>query len=76
MGVPISFLTKYSPIQFEIIGSFNAGQHGEDIGAVKCDIEINGKIVKWNGPVINGKPIYKRIIIKRKEIDNEHQKSN
>lgn len=66
MGVPISFLTKYNPNQFEIIGSFNAGQHGDEIGARKVEIEVNGKKVQWNGPVIDGKPLYKRIIIKHK----------
>ena len=32
MGVPISFLSKYNPDQFEIVGSFNNGEHGEEIG--------------------------------------------
>ena len=68
MGVPISFLTKYNPNQFEIIGSFNAGQHGDEIGAKKVEIEVNGKKVQWNGPVIEGKPLYKRIIIKHKGV--------
>lgn len=68
MGVPISFLTKYNPNQFEIIGSFNAGQHGDEIGAKKVEIEVNGKKVQWNGPVMDGKPLYKRIIIKHKSL--------
>lgn len=66
MGVPITFLDKYNPDQFEILGSFNAGQHGEDIGATKTEIENNGKILKWNGPVVNGKPLYKRIVIRHR----------
>ncbi len=37
MGVPISFLDKHNPTQFEIFGSFNAGTHGEDIGAKDGD---------------------------------------
>lgn len=31
VGVPISFLDKYSPEQFEIIGSFNNGEHGAEL---------------------------------------------
>ena len=49
MGVPITFLDKYCPEQFEILG---LDDHRE---------EWRGK-----GPDINGKTIYRRIIIKRK----------
>jgi hypothetical protein len=66
MGVPITFLDKYNPDQFEILGSFNAGQHGEEIGARKVQIENNGKKTLWNGPVVNGKPLYKRIVIRHR----------
>ncbi len=68
IGVPISFLDKYNPDQFEIIGSFNNGIHGEEVGATKVEIEINGKVSLWNGPVICKKPLYKRIIIRHKRI--------
>ena len=67
MGVPISFLTKYNPKQFEIVGLFNDGSQGEMLGAVKTDAIKSGKLVKRNGPVINKKIIYGRIIIKRKK---------
>lgn len=66
MGVPITFLDKYNPDQFEIIGSFNAGAHGEELGSVKTLIITKGKEMMWNGPVVNKVPLYKRIIIKRK----------
>ncbi len=66
MGVPISFLDKYSPEQFEIIGSFNAGSHGESLGATKTEIETKGKVMMWNGPVVEKRPLYKRIVIKHK----------
>lgn len=66
MGVPITFLDKYNPAQFEIIGSFNNGAHGADLGARKTTIFTNGKPVNWNGPAIKSRPLYKRIIIKRK----------
>lgn len=59
MGVPISFLDKYNPDQFEIIGmSAN--------GAVPNYIKLPWA-TKHNNPFINGKPIYQRIFIKRKK---------
>jgi hypothetical protein len=64
MGVPITFLDKYCPEQFEIVGSFNAGSHGAEIGALSTDTLINGVLKKWNGPVVNQTPLYKRILIK------------
>lgn len=68
MGVPISFLSKYNPDQFEIIGSFNAGIHGEEIGARKTETYVNGKIIQWNGPVVEKQPLYKRIVIRHKRV--------
>ena len=70
MGVPITFLDKYNPEQFIIVGSFNAGSHGDQIGALKTETITKGKTIMWNGPVVNKKPYYKRIIIKRK-LENE-----
>ncbi len=66
MGVPITFLEKYNPDQFRIVGSFNAGSHGEELGAVKTETETKGKVIMWNGPVVGRKPLYKRIVIQRK----------
>ena len=66
MGVPITFLDKYNPDQFEIVGSFNAGAHAEEIGARKTETDTKGKTIMWNGPVVNRTPLYKRIIIKKK----------
>ena len=67
MGVPISFLDKYSPEQFEIIGSFNNGEHGAEIGAKRIEILTEGKKMMWNGPAVDKNPMYKRIIIKHKK---------
>lgn len=53
MGVPVSFLNKYCPEQFEIIG--HIGSCGEDGYSFK------------NAIYINGKKKYKRILIKRKQ---------
>ncbi|HTT84496.1 MAG TPA: adenine-specific methyltransferase EcoRI family protein [Rhizomicrobium sp.] len=66
MGVPITFLDKYNPDQFEIVGSYNNGEHGEEVGARKVQIVTNGTIMNWNGPAVNGKPLYKRILIRHR----------
>ena len=64
MGVPITFLDKYNPDQFEIIGSYNNGAHGRQLGARKTVAISGGKSLLWNGPVVNKVPLYKRIVIK------------
>lgn len=51
MGVPITFMTKYSPDQFEIVGELNHG----------CDNEYD--LAK---PVIDGVEKYTRILIRNK----------
>ncbi len=69
MGVPISFLDKYDPDQFEIVGSFNASninnktQEGY-VPSTDTAIVLNGRRQLWNGPVINEHPLYKRIVIR------------
>ena len=54
MGVPITFLDKYNPEQFEILGI--------DRPLVE---EINGKVSRF---IIDGKEIYARIVIRNKRI--------
>lgn len=56
MGVPITFLAKYNPEQFEILGLANSARY---IGDFPCYT------------VIDGIKIYNRILIKRRR-DNEH----
>ena len=59
MGVPITFLDKYNPEQFEILGcSYSYGD---------CGKHIDG--TSW-GCKIKGKDIYKRLFIRRR-ITNE-----
>lgn len=51
MGVPITFIDKYNPNQFEIIGELNHG----------CDNEYDlGK------PILNGKEKFPRILIRKR----------
>jgi hypothetical protein len=59
MGVPITFLDKFNPDQFEIVSS--------------NDVRVNSKVpfkehglVKDKDGTINGKPTYVRILIKRR----------
>ena len=59
MGVPITFLDKYSPDQFEIFGmSASAGYNAEIVG-----IPFLGK--KDARPLIDGKNTYARIFIRQ-----------
>lgn len=58
MGVPITFMPKYNPDQFEIIGC-------SDNGAVDDEYKLP-HFKKHNEPYINGKKVYKRIFIRRK----------
>lgn len=53
IGVPITFLDKYNPDQFEIMG-------------------LDDHRVEWRGrgPDLNGKAMYRRIIIRRKQSEN------
>ena len=59
MGVPISFLSKHSPEQFEIIGSDYEVREGKLPELLKKN---------WNGKIdrgyINGNRIYSRLLIK------------
>ena len=53
MGVPITFMDKYNPEQFEIIGL--------DRYTVPKQFLVGGRVA------INGQPRYARILIRRKK---------
>ena len=67
MGVPISFLTKYCPEQFEILDGWNNGNSAPNPGAktIKATMKT-GKPINWNGPAVDSTPKYFRILIKHK----------
>jgi hypothetical protein len=67
MGVPISFLSKYNPDQFEIVGFWNNGQAGDEIGANRTSAISAGKPIFWNGPTVNGETKYFRILVRHNE---------
>ena len=58
MGVPISFLGKYSPEQFEIVGATESEGKGFSNGIWKSESKVSQ-------PLINGERIYKRIFIRK-----------
>lgn len=60
IGVPITFLDKYNPAQFEIVDA-NDYRKNENV-----PIKPHGLIKDKEG-AINGKPTYARILIKRKQ---------
>jgi hypothetical protein len=58
MGVPITFLDKYNPDQFEILGNSNVrGQREHLMNKVKCATDCT---------YVNGKPQYARIFIRHR----------
>ena len=60
MGVPITFLHKYNPSQFEIVWTSDRGGDGR-----LENLKVKNAI-RFDAPVVNGKGLYKRIFIKRK----------
>ena len=71
MGVPITFLDKYCPEQFEIIGGFNGYKESDEANGLLCGtpteyIDKNGKIKTWTGPTINKKTCYYRLLIRKR----------
>ena len=59
MGVPVTFLEKYNPEQFKIVGNSNvAGEREHVSNGVKCPSDC---------AYLKGKPVYTRIFIERKK---------
>ena len=66
MGVPITFLGKYNPSQFEIVGLCNDKRY-DDPSFIKCEkYYLDDKHKSFQGCVLNGKAPYARIFIKKK----------
>jgi hypothetical protein len=61
MGVPITFLNKYNPEQFEILWRADANIANEN-----NKYHISGFLDKGWAPLVTGKFVYKRILIRRK----------
>jgi len=69
MGVPITYLEKHNPDQFEILGATESEGKGFSNG-------LHDKRSKVKQPLINGERVYKRIFIKRKEANDYGNESN
>ena len=67
MGVPITFLDKYSPNQFEVIGLMNDTRFESDEFIKGEAVHLDEQHKKFVGAVLNGKATYARIIIRRKK---------
>lgn len=65
MGVPVSFLNKYNPSQFEIVGS----DYEVKLGLLPDLLNKN-----WDGKTdrayLNGRRLYSRILIRNRKINN------
>ncbi|MBP3439971.1 MAG: adenine-specific methyltransferase EcoRI family protein [Tidjanibacter sp.] len=60
MGVPITFLYKYNPEQFELVWTTDRGGDGM--------IEyLKKEHTRFDAPVVNGQGMYKRILIRKKQ---------
>ena len=59
MGVPITFLYKYNPTQFEIIGMSASAGYNKDIVGIPFIGEKDARCL------INGKNVYARILIRK-----------
>lgn len=59
MGVPISFLSKLNPKQFEVVGTSANGQ-------VETELKI-GDYKTYNNPYLGSRKVYQRVFIKHKK---------
>jgi hypothetical protein len=57
MGVPITFLYKYCPTQFEIVGITENADYLKPLYLDGCE--------KYDRPYVNGKRMYSRLLIKK-----------
>ena len=59
MGVPITFLDKYCPTQFEIVGITENAEYLKPLYLDGCE--------KYDRPYVNGKRMYSRLLIHKKK---------
>ena len=59
MGVPITFLDKYCPEQFEIVGATESEGRGFSAGLWDSSSDVSQ-------PLVNHLRVYKRLFIRRK----------
>ena len=65
MGVPITFLDKYCPTQFRIVGLCN-DKRNDNPCFIKCDkYYLDDRHKEFRGCVVNSKATYARIFIQK-----------
>ena len=64
MGVPITFLDKYNPAQFEILGHTSSNDLSPEVEALRTDPKNR------NRGIIDGQQKYDRILIRRRAQDD------
>lgn len=69
MGVPITFLDKYNPDQFEILGMESSAGYNKDIVGIPLLVPGDAR------PSIDGKTTYARIFITNKELNNNENQT-
>lgn len=67
VGVPITFLDKYNPDQFEILGVFDDKREKSDAFIQGEPTYVDEQHKRYVGPVLRGKALYTRILIKLKK---------
>jgi len=66
MGVPISFLNKYNPDQFEIVGLLADKREKSDAFLQGTPTYLDEGHKRYVGAILKGKATYSRIIIRKK----------
>ena len=68
-GVPITFLDKYCPTQFEIVGLAADQRDKDEIFIKGTPTYLNEKHKSFVGMVLNHKATYARLLIRRKKAE-------
>ena len=68
MGVPITFVDKYNPDQFEIMGLLADKREKSDALIQGVPTYLDEQHKKYVGAIVNRKATYARIIIKNKKV--------
>jgi hypothetical protein len=68
MGVPITFLDKYNPEQFEIVGGSTDGYSAAALGVTRLGAEYVGNVGRTKlGNATTKRAVYKRILIRHRK---------
>ena len=68
IGVPITFMDKYNPEQFEILGIFDDKREVSDAFIQGTPTYLDEQHKKYVGPILNGKALFTRILIRNKKV--------